>query len=328
MPRRRLGVVILLPPPTADEVQGLRRACADSMLERVAPHLTLVPPVNVREDDLATAMAVLRGAAAAAPPVLELTLGPVTSFLPVNPVLYLDVAGDVAHVHALRQAGVAPPFARDMDHLFVPHVTLATEMTEDRIAHAEAALADYAAVVRVDRVHVLEEQRDEVSGERVWQPIADVALGPPAVIGRGGLELELTASGMVDEEAEVVVGPAWLAADLEDFGEVSSGGREPLVVTARREGAVVGVVEGWTTAGIGFVDGLIVVPSARRRGVARQLLGRFESMAVERGCRSLGLRTLADGGARSTYEALGWRVESELPDWMYGRDFVQMRRWL
>ena len=30
----------------------LRRALGDGMLERVAPHITLIPPVNVRDDDL------------------------------------------------------------------------------------------------------------------------------------------------------------------------------------------------------------------------------------------------------------------------------------
>ena len=49
MVRRRLGVVLLVPEPAATEIQGLRRAVDDPALDSIPPHLTLVPPVNVRE---------------------------------------------------------------------------------------------------------------------------------------------------------------------------------------------------------------------------------------------------------------------------------------
>jgi hypothetical protein len=52
MGRRRLGVVLLVPDPVRREIDGLRRALGAGSLGRVPAHLTLVPPVNVREDDL------------------------------------------------------------------------------------------------------------------------------------------------------------------------------------------------------------------------------------------------------------------------------------
>lgn len=64
MPRRRLGVVLLVAAPVAAELQGLRRALGDPALDRVPPHLTLVAPVNVREADVDAAVAVVAGAAA------------------------------------------------------------------------------------------------------------------------------------------------------------------------------------------------------------------------------------------------------------------------
>ncbi len=65
MARVRLGVALLVPPPFDTEIDGLRRALGDGALGRIPAHLTLVPPVNVREERLGEALAALRRAAAA-----------------------------------------------------------------------------------------------------------------------------------------------------------------------------------------------------------------------------------------------------------------------
>lgn len=167
MARRRFGVALLVPPPVAAEVDGLRRALGDGALGRIPPHITLVPPVNVAEDEVGDALTVLRRAAQATRP-LDLRLGPATTFHPVTPVVYLAVSGDVEAVHALRDRVFDPPLTRPLTHPFVPHATLADDMAPDRIPAAVAALADYVADVRVESVHLLEEGRG-----RVWRPIAE-----------------------------------------------------------------------------------------------------------------------------------------------------------
>jgi len=170
VPRRRLGVALLVPPPVAVEVDGLRRALGDPSRRRIPPHLTLVPPVNVREEDLGAALDVLRRAARAVPP-LDLRLGPAATFHPVNPVVYLAVGGAVAALGALRERVFVPPLERTLAHPFVPHVTVADDLDPDRIRAALTALVDYVVDVRIDAVHLLEEGRD-----RVWRPIADAPL--------------------------------------------------------------------------------------------------------------------------------------------------------
>ncbi len=191
MPRRRLGVVLLVPPPVGHEVDGLRRALADPALGQVAPHLTLVPPVNVREDDLPSVLRLLADAAASAGP-LTLDLGPLATFLPVNPVLYLSVHGPgLEGVHRLRGQVAAGPVARSVTHEFVPHVTVAAEIAEDRIPEALHLLGGYRhAITVVEHLHLLEEQRDD-EGRRVWRPIAGWVLGGGSVVGRGGFVLVL-----------------------------------------------------------------------------------------------------------------------------------------
>ena len=255
-------MALLVPPPVDAEIDGLRRALGDGALGRIPAHLTLVPPVNVREDRLAEALAVLRRAASVTRPFM-LSLGPPATFLPDNPTLYLGVADDEGAVRALRDRVFVDPLARPLTWPFVPHVTLADEADPDRIPAALSTLADYRVDVTVSRVHLLRE-----GPGRVWAPIADAAFAPPAVIGRGGLPIELTVTGAVDPEAAGLVP-----------------GR--LVVTARADGAVAGYVEGWCEGGAAHVCALVVAPGHLHLGVDRHLLAAFRSEAAERGCDDL-----------------------------------------
>jgi 2'-5' RNA ligase len=296
VPHLRLGVVLLVPAPLATAIDGLRRAFGDPMLDRVAPHVTLVPPVNVRGDRVAEALRVMRTAAATTVP-LNLTLGPVTTFPGDEHVGYLEVTGDDAASYGLRRLRdevFRPPLERTLDHGFVPHVTVTTGGGEEHLAAVVAASGGWTGEpVRFERVHLLQERHGP--GTHRWVPIADVALGPAIIVGRGGLELELSPSELVDPEAAASV-RQWAestdgAAEIDDpatpDGPVAAagsdaGGPRPLVVVARREGHVVGVVRGWTdgsTAEVAMVD---LDPEVRRDHVDDHLLAAWHSAAADR----------------------------------------------
>src|SRR5205823_8256098 len=129
-------------------------------------------------------------------------------------VLYLSVGGDLEHLHQLRDRVFTGPLERSLSWPFVPHVTVAEGVDADRIAAGLVAMASYRADVVIERVHVLEEQPG-----RSWVTVADYPMAAPAIVGRGGLALELVVSDRPDPESQ----PA---------------GR--FTVTARRDGAVVG----------------------------------------------------------------------------------------
>ncbi|HYD08462.1 MAG TPA: 2'-5' RNA ligase family protein, partial [Acidimicrobiales bacterium] len=200
MPRQRLGVVLLIPAPVSTEIDALRKAVGEQQPHRIAPHLTLVPPVNVRNEEVDDAVAVLQRAAARQAGPMRLELGPVASFAPVSPTLHLAVGGDdIDRVHQLRDDVFTPPLERPLTHPFHPHVTLIEESM--RIDEATQSLAGYRAECIVDRVHLMRESHDD-DGVRIWRPVADAAFGQRAgVVGRGGLELELTPVGVLPPEA-------------------------------------------------------------------------------------------------------------------------------
>jgi 2'-5' RNA ligase len=250
-----------------------------------------VPPVNVREDAVDDALAVLRAGAATVEP-LVLRLGPAATFHPRSPVLYLEVGGDVTGLHRLRDAVFVAPLARRLTWPFVPHATLAEEMTPERLAGGVAALADFALDVRFDRVHLLEERRDPDLG-RVWEPVADAPLAPVAVVGRGGLPTELVVSVTTDPAARALL----------------AGG--PLTVTARRDGRVVGVARAWFGCGDeGRLEEIAVLDGERRTGVGTQLLAALEAAAAARGATRLVADPAASGpGVGGFLEGRGWRPE-------------------
>ena len=264
MPKVRVGVVLLVPPPADAEINALRRALGDPALGRIAPHLTLVPPVNVNNERLEEALGLVRTAAAATP-ALRLTLGPARTFLPANPVLFLGVGGDVEQVGELRGRLFRAPLERSVGHEFVPHVTLADGIDADVVTAGLVALAAYEATITVARVHVLQQGDD-----RVWLPLADAPLARPAVVGRGGIAVELTVS-----------------AQLEPGAGTSLVHAVPFAVTARLGAQVAGVATGRVDAGICHLHELAVHASECHQGVGARLLAAVESLAAEHDCAEL-----------------------------------------
>ena len=217
MPRARLASALLVPDPIAREVDGLRRALGHN-LERVAPHLTLVPPVNVNTTDLGAVLAQVRSAASSVSPI-TVTIGPAVTFHPVNPVVYLSVSGDVDGVLAIRSGVFAGALSRELTHDFVPHVTIGENVSPSRIDAALVALADFRVDVTFESVHLLQEDG------RVWAPIAEARFEPPLVVGRGGLEVEIVASSIADPEVVDFMGEQRKEAEQ--------------VIVARRAGFIV-----------------------------------------------------------------------------------------
>lgn len=314
MARRRLGVVLLVPPPQSTEIDGLRRACGDAMLGRVAPHITLVPPVNVPSHALPEALALLRSAATALADPITLSLGPPTTFQPVSPTLYLavtdpgDQAGELDRLHTLRGRVFAGPFERPLTHRFVPHVTLVDQASADRLALAVPALGSYRIEATFASVHVLEEHRDPDRVRR-WRPLADAMFEPGAVVGRGGLAVELVTSTVLGPEEAGL----WEGCDASEW---SAAGPPPaaadlVIVTARREGHVIGVAVATLAADaagsrVAEVAGVVVDAAHRRQGVGRALIDALEHRLSTRGVR-VAEAPVGSEGAAALFASRGWQ---------------------
>ncbi len=297
MARRRLAVALLIPQPLATEIDGIRRACGDPRRGRIAPHITLVPPVNVRDEDIDEVVTICREAAGRAS-VLRLVLGTPSSFAPDTPLAWLSVSGDIEALAALRQRLETGPLARPAEHEFVPHVTISAKVAPPRLAAMLVALTDFAAALTVDRLHVLE-NRQLPDGRWGWLPLTDVTFGRVPVVGVGGLALELSAGSMPDPDAEALLG--------------STSGRSGrlIVVTARRDRVVVGVALGSASGRLARLDELVVADESRRQGVGSHLLARFTAEAVDRGCELAIHVAGSDVGLSQLCRRRGWTTDAE-----------------
>ncbi|HEV2362261.1 MAG TPA: GNAT family N-acetyltransferase [Acidimicrobiales bacterium] len=307
----------------AAEIDGMRRALGAQSLQRIAPHVTLVPPVNVPADEAGEALEVLRAAGAACRPI-RASLGPMATFWPVNPVLYLAVAGDVEEIEQLRagllKGPLAPPPGRK-DHPFVPHATIDQRIDPESIESALSTLSGYEASVTFERVTLLEQD-----SEHVWHAIADAPLGAPAVVGRGGLEVELSVSERPDPGTARSAAEEWAQYSVAQYGPETSPDM-PFAITARREGAVVGLAEGDSRGRVLVLSRLIVWAGARGEGVGGHLLRATERLALERGCDRVRVLTIAGGRAEWFYSERGYfRVGGVLPAWRGEKDFVMLER--
>ena len=299
MARTRLAVALVVPEPYRSEVDGLRRAFGGD-LDRIQPHITVVPPVNVRDEALPEALALVRGAAAELSGPLVLGVGPGATFMPVNRVVYLAVDGVEAQLGALDRlrAGANNGVLTREDHrAFVPHVTISNRVDADDVPAALRSLAAYRIEVPFRSVDLLGFDPDA----RRWRSIADVALGPRRIVGRGGIELELTSSRLVDPEAVAFV--ALLAPGESGLVDVPG---TSLVVSARHDGEVVGVAWGRVGGSLAWFDGLVVGQDQRRTGIGSHVLAAFADDVNQRGASRIVAARRFDGGVRELLEARGW----------------------
>lgn len=321
-PRRRLTVALVVTGALANEIDGLRRALGAKALERIAPHCTLIAPVNVREESIEAVLSNVRAAAGKSAPI-AVNLGPLATFWPRTPVLYLAVSGDLDAMTVLRTnlgAGpLAPPPARS-ERDFVAHLTLDQRIEPSRLPHAMAALADYRATYCFERVTVLEQDANHR-----WQPLADAALGKPVVAGRGSLDLELSVVERPDPVVAAWADEQWASHSRERYGE---GLRpvKPYAFVARADGRPVGFADGEIRGPVLRIGRLIVSPEWRSLGVGSHLLRALERLGLERGCGRVRLETLSGGRAEQFYAEHGYVVTATLPRWREEGDFVLMER--
>lgn len=141
--RTIVGVVIDVPEPYADEILQWRMGFGDPYSDRMPTHITLLPPTPMSPRAAGNLAQSLESALSDIEP-FEVTLGPVGTFRPTSPVVFLHASATGQQLFTLEERVRQITNEPQSRHEFVPHCTLAMKVGEGLLDAAAAALADYS----------------------------------------------------------------------------------------------------------------------------------------------------------------------------------------
>lgn len=166
-----IGVAIALPEPWASELQDYRTALGDETATLIPTHITLVPPVELDDAQIATAEVNLAAAAGAGEPFCIHLRGTGT-FRPVSPVVFVALVEGISQCEALAEQVRLGPLAVPLQYPYHPHVTVAHHMSDEVMDRAFEELAGFDCTFDAGEFQLF--RHDQEFG---WRPARKFALG-------------------------------------------------------------------------------------------------------------------------------------------------------
>jgi len=175
MQNPRYALVAYLKSPAGEFVESLRRELHPN-LPHLAAHLTILPPRPLRGSEGA-ALQVLERICGAEEP-FEVSLGPVETFIPVTPTVFIRIDAAAAHMSELHRKLNVAELQFQEEWPYIPHLTI-VKMGSEPPAQAAFEIArqrwqDYAGSRRIllERLTFVRED-----SPNCWVDLAPVQLG-------------------------------------------------------------------------------------------------------------------------------------------------------
>ena len=169
-----LGVVVSVPEPWAQLLVDWRTKVGDPQAHLVPPHVTLLPPTEVRVRDRSAITEHLAQVARRHPP-FEVHLSGTGTFRPVSEVVFVAVALGIADCELIAGDVRTGPLTRPLNFPYHPHVTVAHDVPTQMLDVAYDGLAELHAEFRVDAFTEFEQLPDGA-----WAVAREYPLtGPP-----------------------------------------------------------------------------------------------------------------------------------------------------
>ena len=167
-----IGVAVAVPDPWAEQLQSYRTDLGDSTAQGIPTHITLVPPYAAGPDSIATIEDHLAGAAAGHR-TFKVHLRGTGTFRPTSPVVFVVVVEGISDCEVLAAAVRRGPLAIDLQFPYHPHVTVAHQVSEERLDRAFAELSGFECEFEVDHFSLY--LHDDQEG---WRRTRDFPLLP------------------------------------------------------------------------------------------------------------------------------------------------------
>ena len=165
-----IGVSVPIPDPWATELQDYRVGLGDETAVQVPTHITLVPPMEVDEDELPRIEQHL-AAASADVPAYEILLRGTGTFRPVSEVVFVMLARGISQCEQLAKRLRSGPLERPLSFPYHPHVTVAHDVAPELLDRAFTELAGFTAYFTVSAFCLY--RHDPGTG---WQPTREFPL--------------------------------------------------------------------------------------------------------------------------------------------------------
>ena len=169
-----IGVALAIPEPWATQLQDYRTALGDETAARIPTHITLVPPTEVDDAELAGIDRHLE-ATAQGFGAFDVHLRGTGTFRPVSPVVFVTLAEGIAHCEQLALAVRRGPLEVPLQFPYHPHVTIAHHLPDETLDRAFTELATFECVFSADEFHLY--RHEDSDG---WRPTRDYPLGGEA----------------------------------------------------------------------------------------------------------------------------------------------------
>lgn len=169
-----IGVAVAIPEPWATQLQDYRTSVGDTTATQIPTHITLIPPVEVPDDDLPAVEAHLEQAAAGVRE-FRIHLRGTGTFRPVSPVVFVTLVEGISECEILADAVRRGPLAVDLRFPYHPHVTIAHHLADAQLDRAFDELAYFECEFTAGAFSLY--VHDDGAG---WQPTREFALQPHA----------------------------------------------------------------------------------------------------------------------------------------------------
>ena len=166
-----IGVAIAIPEPWASELQDYRTSIGDTTAAQIPTHITLLPPTELADADLAAVSDHLAKAAATVEP-FPIHLRGTGTFRPVSPVVFVTVAEGISSCELLADAVRSGPLEVELHFPYHPHVTIAHHLDDATLDRAFGELAGFEC--SFDAASFSLYVHDPANG---WVPTSEFGLG-------------------------------------------------------------------------------------------------------------------------------------------------------
>ncbi|MGA5319978.1 2'-5' RNA ligase family protein [Streptomyces seoulensis] len=177
-----IGVSIAVPEPHGSLLQQRRAGFGDAAALSIPTHITLLPPTEVEEADLAAIDAHLAEVATAGRP-FPMRLCGTGTFRPLSPVVYVRIEQGAEECTELQQRvrDASGPVPRELAFPYHPHVTVAHGIEEAAMDRAFEELAGFEAAWPCAGFALYEQ-----GGDGVWRKLRDYPFGANVVPSQSG----------------------------------------------------------------------------------------------------------------------------------------------